>query len=234
VNSNLVFRLFLDAVQAVLFVAALAYWWQGNTTHEVIGTILIALLIAHVIFHRRWFGALGRGRYDLARRLATGGNLLVLVAMVTLLVTSLLLSRTVFAFLPLEGGMTAREAHILAAYWLVVIVGMHVGLNWWRVMPAMARLLGVTEVSPIRRIVLRVAAALVSAYGVLAIGEMALGSKLINQVTLDMWDFSTDLGRFFFNYAAILGLVATLTHYLLTWAKRRKAHRQVGAGQVEG
>lgn len=40
-------RILLDFLAVGLFVAGLAYWWQDNLTHEVIGTIFFALLIAH-------------------------------------------------------------------------------------------------------------------------------------------------------------------------------------------
>jgi thiosulfate reductase cytochrome b subunit len=52
--------------------------------------------------------------------------------MLLLLASSLLISRTVFAFLSLDDGFTARQVHMLAAYWVVPIVSIHIGMRWSR------------------------------------------------------------------------------------------------------
>jgi hypothetical protein len=61
VRPLFLFRLFLDFLAVGLLLAALAYDWLGNAAHEVIGTVLFLLLIAHGIFNRRWYGTIAKG-----------------------------------------------------------------------------------------------------------------------------------------------------------------------------
>lgn len=48
-----VIRLLLDFTAAGLLLAALAYWWLDNTSHELIGTGMFILLLSHNVFNRR-------------------------------------------------------------------------------------------------------------------------------------------------------------------------------------
>lgn len=53
--------------------------------------------------------------------------------MAVLLGTSFAISRDLFGWFPLPDSFALSEIHMFAAYWVMVIVGLHVGLNWNRV-----------------------------------------------------------------------------------------------------
>ena len=94
------FRLALDFLAVSLLLAAYAYNWLGNAAHEVIGTVMFALLIAHNIFNRRWYGTIAKRRREARGTISKVINLSLLVTMLSLLVTSVIISQTVFSFLP--------------------------------------------------------------------------------------------------------------------------------------
>jgi hypothetical protein len=206
-------RLALDFTAVGLLIAGLAYWWLGNTAHELIGTAMFVLVAVHNGFNRRWYGRIGRDRRQRRGLLTICLNFTLIAAMTALLVTSLIVSRSVFGFLPFDGGITAREMHILAAYWAVVLVGSHVGLNWRIVMNFARTGFGISGGSTVRTVLLRTVAAGIAFVGALASFEMMLGSKLVMQPVLDMWDFNEGAPLFFANYAAIIGLWAGIGHY---------------------
>ena len=54
--------------------------------------------------------------------------------MLSLLVTSVIISQTVFSFLPVGTSFTARQAHTVAAYGALLIVALHLGLQWSMIM----------------------------------------------------------------------------------------------------
>ena len=91
-------------------------------------------------------------------------NLSLLGAMVSLLVTSVIISQTVFSFLPVATSFTARQAHTLAAYGALLIVALHLGLQWSMIMGLVRSRLGITTSNKARVWVLR-AALCVAAYG---------------------------------------------------------------------
>lgn len=217
-------RLILDFAAVGLLLAGLAYWWLDNRTHEMIGTAMFLLIIAHNVFNRRWHGAIRQGRYDARRRLNTAVILLLAIAMLVLLITSLLLSRDLFGFLGLNGGISAREAHMVAAYWALLIVSVHLGTRWQRVMNRFGIRYGGAIESVVLAWFARLLAIGFAAYGAHSAWVMDFGSKLILRYTLDMWDFSEATAGFFLNYASIVGLFTCLTHYglkTLQYLKRR-------------
>ena len=123
------FRLFLDFLAVGLLLAALAYDWLGNAAHEVIGTVLFLLLIAHGIFNRRWYGTIAKGWREPRRAVAKTITLSLLMTMLALVVTSVIISQAVFSFLPLTSTPTSRQIHTLVAYLVLLAVGAHLGLH---------------------------------------------------------------------------------------------------------
>lgn len=221
-NHLFLLRLALDFIAAGLLLAALAYWWLDNAAHELIGTGMFLLLVVHNLFNRRWYGTLGKTRREARGLITVAANLSLLAAMVVLLVTSVMISRSLFGFLALEGGVTARQLHILAAYWALVIAAIHLGLHWSIIMAAARGLFGITARNAVRTAILRIAAIAIAACGIHSSFIMGIGSKLGAEVTIDFWDFEASTAGFFLHHMAIVGLYVLLAHYTGTWLRNRK------------
>jgi hypothetical protein len=206
------FRLAMDLTAACLLVACLAYWWLGNTAHEMFGMALFLLVLAHNGFNRRWYGRLGRTGREARGKVTIALNLVLMLTMIALLITSVVISRVVFGFLPLDAGITSRELHLLSAYWGVVLVGLHVGLNWQIVMNIAGSRFGAVVPRDIWEQFGWIAVLCIAGAGLHSAFEMDLGAKLLNQPTLDMWDFNAATPRFFLNWLSIMGLCAVLGH----------------------
>ena len=210
---------------AVLFVLGLAYWWQGNLFHEIVGTLFLALLILHNLTVLRWYGALGKGRWTTRRSYATLINAAILLLMLGLAVTSLMVSQTLFAVLPINIGYSAREAHVLVAYWALVAMGLHLGLHWSRVINLARRHVAVDF--PAIRWIARAGALVIALYGAYSMMQVLLVDKLLNIPALDMWDFTTNAGGFLLHYASIVGLFACFGHYLAAALQSLRSARAV-------
>ena len=229
-NPRLLLRLFLDFTAMGLLVFSLSYWWLGNVAHEVAGTTMFLLLIVHNTFNRRWYGRIPsegrrpRGVFNITV------TLLLLVSMLALLVTSVLISEALSDVMSAVGGFTVRQIHTVAAYWVLVIVGVHLGLRWPMLMGVARSLLGIKRPSLFRTMTLRAAAAGVAALGVWSASAIGLGTKLSMQVSLDWWHFEEAVVGFFVHCVAILGLCITLTHYGLRGAARLAAPPVNAAG----
>lgn len=215
-NRIFLLRLLLDLTVAGLLVVGLAYYWLDNLSHELIGTTMFALIILHNVFNRRWYGSVSRTRRDVQAGINVFNIVLLMVAMVSLLVTSLMISQSVFGFLPLNGGYTARQIHILAAYWAMVIVSIHVGLRWSMITGVMRNLFGITTGSSVRTVFLRLLGFAIAAYGVHSASVIGLGAKLTATVTMDYWDFTVATLPFFIHLGSIMGLSVLVSHYLAT------------------
>ncbi|MFZ4288404.1 DUF4405 domain-containing protein [Variovorax sp. HJSM1_2] len=221
VNITFLWRLLLAFCAGALLLLALAYYWLENTTHEWIGTGLFALLIGHNLLHRRWWGNVIQPRRTPDSRLDRALSLSLLTSMLALLFSSLAISQTVFAFLRLGGGFSARQIHIFAAYWCVVLVSVHLGFRWQRVMQFVRHALHLHADSKARSWGLRVAAAAIATVGLQSSFVMEVGSKLTLQMSLEWWDFAQSTLGFFLRWLSILGLYTTATHYALQWMRTR-------------
>ena len=210
-RNPLITRLLPDGIALGLLLACMGYWWLGNVAHEVMGTAFLALIGRHLILNRRWFGAIRRGRYDAARRVRMGLNLMLAVTMLVMLVTSLLISEALRDLLNIPGLFTLREIHWFAAYWLVVIVGLHIGLHW-HIVAGLARSRLPILQGRILGLVLWALAGLVALTGINSSFVMGLGTRLGFDYSLTMWDFNDSTLPYFAHWLAITVLYAVLAH----------------------
>ncbi len=220
-GMTLPLRMVLDTIAACLLLAGLAYYWVDNTTHELIGTGMFLLVMLHNVFNRRWYGNMPRQRRQGSGLMNIGTTAILLITMLVLLVSSVLVSQTVFAFLGYESGPTARQVHLVAAHWAVLVVAIHLGMRWSLVMLTVRTQLRLAPHNRLRTVVLRVLAAVIAIYGVQSSTTMVFGSKLFMIDVMDMWDFNAEAGRFFVNFASIMGLYIALSHYVSSWLRSR-------------
>lgn len=209
-------RLLLDLAAVSLLLAALAYDWLGNRTHEIVGTGMFLLLVAHNLFNRRWYGTVTRRTRCPRILFAKVVTLALLTTMLTLLVTSVLISRDVFAFLPLSGTFATRQLHASVGYLTLIVAATHLGLHWARVSGFARSRLGFRPPGRLAAIGWRGLVTLVAGYGVYSLFALNVGTKLAMQPTMEFWNFHTAIAAFFLHLAAIICLFATLSYCVVS------------------
>lgn len=214
-------RLAVPALAGAMLLLTLAYWWQSNLVHELAGIAMFGLVARHIHVNRAWIFRVFHGPYDSRRWLVTALHLGLLANMLLLVVTSLVISQSVFAFLPMPTNVTVRDLHWLGAYWLVMTVGIHLGLHWSRVMALARSVLRITTKSVLRSWVLRLLALILVLVGAWSWGTMGVGTKLSWGRSLDFWDFGRSVAPFFVHWASVLAMPSVLTHYIfkLQWSR---------------
>ncbi|ULR43172.1 DUF4405 domain-containing protein [Rhizobium sp. K102] len=214
------FRLLLDFLAVVLIIACLAYWWLDNLSHELFGTALLALVIVHNVFNRRWYGGVAQRNMNAVRLVNLAMIACLGIGMTVMLVTSLLISRDAFPFTAAGGAFAVREIHMFAGYWVLLIVSMHLGTRWQVVMNVGRGVFRISAPNVYRTAALRLAALAIAARGLKSSVDTGFGSKLMLTYSLDMWDFNESSLEFFLNYGAIVGMFACGMHYGLRLARR--------------
>jgi hypothetical protein len=212
-NPVFLLRLVLDGVAAGLLLFAFSYYWQGNAAHEVAGIAMFMLLVVHGAFHRRWFARVARKPGVRRDKFNIALTFLLLTGMLMLLASSLVISETLFAPLRWDDDFTARRLHVGVAYWLLVVVAIHLGLRWSLLMATASRLLGIHQPNWARTVLLRTIALGIAAQGVISAQTLNLHAKLLFQMSLDWWDFGVSVAGFFTHCMALAGLCITITHY---------------------
>lgn len=221
-NPAFLLELVLDGLAAGLLLFAFAYFWQGNASHEWAGIGMFVLLVVHNVFHRRWFAALAKGPRERRGTFNMALTCVLLVGMLALLGTSLVISETLFADLRLDDDFTARQIHAGIAYWLLIIVAIHLGLRWPLLMAVARKLFGITQASAVRTAILRLIALGIAAQGVGSVLALNLRARLLFQMSLDWWNFEESVAGFFGHCLAVAGLCIFLTHCTMQWLQQRK------------
>ena len=123
-------RLLIDAAMAVLLPMLMAYSLIGETFHEIAGSLMLCLFLAHHWLNRAWFKGLFRGRYTPRRAFQTAVDLLLLIFMVAQPVTGILMSKHLYSFLPTANLSAAvRAIHLPLANWGFVLMSVHAGTH---------------------------------------------------------------------------------------------------------
>ena len=95
------------------------------------------------VLNRAWFAHLLQGRYTPYRVVRTAVNVLLLFSMFGTMVSAVILSREVFAFLPISGGIAlGRITHIVCVFWIYVLMALHLGLHWNMILGMMRKRFG--------------------------------------------------------------------------------------------
>ena len=129
------------------------------------------------------------------------------------MVSGVVLTQTVFAFLPISGGRSwAQPLHILASFWGLVLMALHLGLHWGAILGQIRRQTDLPA-RPAARWVWRLLGLAVAGYGGYAFWDHQLPLYLSAQAHFVFFDAAQPAVGFFLDYLAILGLFVWLAHY---------------------
>ncbi|GAA0799914.1 hypothetical protein GCM10008910_26890 [Faecalicatena orotica] len=99
-------KLAVDIAMTLSLLLLMGYQFWGDVLHELAGTAMFLLMIAHHFLNAGWYVHLFKGKYTYVRVLQLLVNTMLLAAMLGLMISGIILSRHVFSFLPIEGGMS--------------------------------------------------------------------------------------------------------------------------------
>ena len=227
-NRKMLIKLVIDFVMTILMLVEMAYTFTGNIVHELVGISLFILFIIHNILNRRWYQTIFRGKMNVRRILNITINLLLLVIMIVLIISAVPISRTIFAFIHIKNdGLTARQIHTLAAYWGLIIMAIHIGMHWEMIMGVVRKMIGITERSRIRIIVLQIFAVIIVVHGVQASFYRDMGSKLILYSTFDIFNSDESFIKLFSDYLSIVAMYICGVYYAIKIAPKGKKTKYI-------
>lgn len=215
-NRKMLIKLIIDLIMTVLMLVEMAYNFTGNKFHELSGSSLFILFIIHNILNRRWYITIFKGKMNVRRTLNITVNILFLITMLAVMLSAIPLSRTVFAFLQIRNnGLIARQIHTLAAYWGLILMAVHIGMHWEMIISGLQKMIGITGISTIRTIILRIIAILIVVHGMQASFDRNIGFKLILYSTFDTFNPDETLIKVFIDYLSIIGVYICGTYYIM-------------------
>ena len=170
--------------------------------HEILGAVLFVLWVIHIVWNRAWIKGFLKGKYNALRIVRTVINVGVIVCVLFLMISGVMLSNHVFAWLGVESGASfARNAHMLASHWYLVFVSLHIGLHLSLFIRG--------------RVATGIAAAL-GAYGIYAFVARGLWKYLTLQQPFFFLDLERGYLLFALDYIAIMAMFAVVMHLAMT------------------
>lgn len=122
-------KMIIDIAMTILFIILMGYYVTDSAVHEILGTITFILFILHHILNIKWYKSIFKGKHSFRRIFHIILNLLLFLAMVGMMVSGIMISADVFAFLDIPTTMFGRNLHMISTAWGVVLMGIHVGLH---------------------------------------------------------------------------------------------------------
>ncbi len=208
-------KLAVDLLMTLLLLFLMGYQLWGDIAHEWAGAAMLALFIVHHMLNVGWYRNLFRGKYNAARVLVSMVDLVLLAVMICLMASGITMSRHVFVFLPIDGGMgMARLVHMAACYWGFVLMALHLGLHWGMVMAKVRKNFGVGKQSRGRSLVMRILGTGIAGYGLYIFAARDLVTYMFLRTQFVFLDYSESPISFYIDYLAIMGLFIWIAHYL--------------------
>lgn len=203
-----------DLAMTAMLPLLMAYNMIGDAAHEWIGIAMFAMFILHHVLNFRFAASFAKGKYTPSRVLLTVIDLLLFADMLALMISAVMLSRHVFGFLDIDGGFSvARTMHLLASYWGLVLMSVHIGFHFQGSISKIQKTIPNGQRNAFK-IIFRVLCVGISAYGLYAFLSRKLIDYMLLKTQFVFFDYSEPVLRFMLDYVTIIVLFGTVGYYV--------------------
>ena len=123
-------KMLVDIAMAVVFIMLMCNQITGIFAHEILGISVIVLFIIHQILNFNYYKNILQGKYNKLRIAYLIIDILLLIMMIVMILSATFISRYTLKFLNLSNDSLGRELHILSAYSIYMLIGLHIGLHY--------------------------------------------------------------------------------------------------------
>lgn len=129
-KPKLTAKIVIDILMTFAMLFLMGYQLWGDVAHEWVGAGMFLLFIVHHVLNFNWHKNLFKNKYTARRIAVLCVDILVFADMLIMMFSGIVMSRHVFAFLPIGGGvMLARRLHIIGSYWGILLMSLHLGMH---------------------------------------------------------------------------------------------------------
>lgn len=228
-KSKQILKIIVDILMTVTMMLLMTYSLVygsnptvGEVLHEWISVGMFVLFMLHHFLNQKWSFSVFKGKYTPYRVVQTAIVVIVLLNFCGSMISRIILSRTVFSFLDIEGGQAvARIVHMLCAYWGFVFISLHLGLHWNSIVNISKRLFH--KKSKFRKWIARIIGWIIAAYGFFAFLKRDIPKYMFLQIHFVFIDFDEALLICFLDYLSIMGMFVCIGHYISKLTKNKKS-----------
>ena len=226
-----IFKIVIDILMTLLLLFLMGHQFWGDAAHEWAGAGMFALFIIHHLLNGSWHKNLLRGKYNPSRILMLVIDILLFANMLGLMISGIMLSNHVFAFLGLHGSLSlARLLHMASSYWGFVLMSLHLGLHWGMIL-GMIRRAGNRgkEASGAVKMFLRILGAVTAAYGLTVFIRRDLLTYMLIRTQFVFLDFNEPVPLFYIDYLSMMGTFIWIVYYASALNRNKHSKRNGGS-----
>lgn len=123
-------KIIVDVLMTIIFIMLMCNQLTGVFAHEILGISVIVLFIIHQILNRNFYKSLFKGKYSKLRIAFLIIDILLLIMMIIMIFSSLMVSEHLFRGLHFGSNYLGRVLHIISAYSIYMLIGLHLGLHY--------------------------------------------------------------------------------------------------------
>lgn len=215
-NKIAIFKIIANILMLAFLLFALAFRLTGDFAHEIFGAFACAFFAIHILNKKRWYFGTFRGKYAFKRLFRSFLNFALLFVFVVLAVSGIFSSKYLFAFFGAELEMTTRQIHSTSAYWLLSLVGAHLGMHW--------NFFKFRTKKRFFSIFTKLAITAIFALGIWACAERSMFEKLFQGYSFDYWNEELPRALFFAQNLGVMAFFGILTHLVFQFGIKIKEH----------
>lgn len=221
----------IDILMTLLLLFLMGYQFWGDAAHEWAGAGMFALFIIHHLMNGSWHKNLLRGKYNLSRILMLVINILLFADMLGLMISGIMLSNHVFAFLGISGGMSfARLLHMASSYWGFMLMSLHLGLHWGKILGMIRQAgKGRREASGAVKMLLRILGTVIAVYGLTVFIRRDLLTYMLIRTQFVFLDFNEPVPLFYIDYLSMMGTFIWIVYYASALNRNKHSKRNGGS-----
>ena len=211
---NRIIKIIVDLAMYILFLLLMEEHLIPDGTHEWLGISLFVLFILHNALNYKWYAVLFKGRYTALRIVQTVIDFMLMITMIGCIVSSILISGTVLAWMHASGADFGRRLHMISTAWAFVLMSVHLGLHF-AMFVGMARKVNMPPLAKtIIKWVLRVVVLGVSAFGIYVFIQRAFYEELFLLTAFKFFDYEKTAFVYLIETAAMSILFVSMAYYL--------------------
>lgn len=154
----------------------------GLTYHEIAGLVFAGVFLTHVLLNSSWVKNITLRMFDGKLPWRARGayllNFLLLLSMSCVIFSGIVISRVVFPNFNLGNESWFRTAHEALSFFVLILVGLHVGIHWHWVVNVFKKMVGLKAKVRWTTYVLPIAALAILLFGVYEIQQTSFLNRV--------------------------------------------------------
>lgn len=162
-------KMVVDITMTVIFILLMDIAATGIFFHELLGLIIAGVFIYHLILNRKWIKGITIRLFDKAIKLKTKVmywlDVIIAVSMGLTTISGILISQVILKQLASDNTQFWYNIHASSSYISLILISVHIGMHWKDILSVFRRLFSLREESKVRKVILRVIAAVIAVLG---------------------------------------------------------------------